>query len=403
MTDSPTRQDWFFTFGSDHRLNGMPLSRRFVRIHGTSNEARALMVEHFGKGWAFQYASAEEAGVQRHDLTELRLEAAANGPAPAIVFCEYEGCDQDPEVMLPGGARMCRHHAVVSLLTGMRLSEARFACAEGGVEQVTPADPPKVTSEEDQKAHPDSIDPSCPDCVGFPCPEHQPLRAVERVVHQLDAGRALCGKRGVPGEWGPRHVWVSIHQGPVSAVNCPGCLLVRDRPGVVTALVGLARRALAWRSQGSRSKWTTSRSQALADEVDLMKERYPTFFEEFAADVQNAGAVVLDGPSGAQPELQVECSCGEIFAPMQCPRCERRHPPIVMAQRPMVWRAESGTYREVEPEEYTDAPPYKRTAELLRKFVLETHRLGGASIAAGMNEELVIDLVDAFEAEDLEQ
>ena len=344
MTDSPTRQDWFFTFGFDHRLNGSPLSRRFVRIHGTEGEARQKMVEHFGTGWAFMYSTAEEAGVQRHDLTELRLEAAAN----ACPICRGTGKEPIVDDVGEPGFRWCECTA------------------------------------------------SVPKDAGTPEPKD------ERTVHQLDAGRALCGKRGFPGEWGPGHVWVSIQQGPVSAVNCPGCLLVRDRPGVVTALVGLARRALAWRSQGRRSKWTTARSQALADEVDLMKERYPTFFEEFAADVQNAGAVVLDGPSGAQPELQIECSCGEVFAPMQCPRCERRYPPIVMAHRPMVWHAESGTYREVEPEEYTDDPPYKRTAAALRKFAAAAKTIGYET-AAAVHPDLLDDALEAFEAEDLEQ
>jgi len=67
-------RDWFFTFGSGHELDGESLGRAFVRIHGTAREARRRMVARFGQKWSHQYASEEEAGVQRFGLIELKLE-----------------------------------------------------------------------------------------------------------------------------------------------------------------------------------------------------------------------------------------------------------------------------------------------------------------------------------------
>ena len=60
------RRDWYFTFGGAHAFpNG------FVKIHGTYGEARDQMVQWFGDKWAFQYPSAEEAGVERFNLKEV--------------------------------------------------------------------------------------------------------------------------------------------------------------------------------------------------------------------------------------------------------------------------------------------------------------------------------------------
>jgi len=60
-------QDWFFTFGccSYHHAN-------YIKIYGTYEEARDRMFELFGRHWAFQYASAEEAGVVEFALKELQ-------------------------------------------------------------------------------------------------------------------------------------------------------------------------------------------------------------------------------------------------------------------------------------------------------------------------------------------
>lgn len=47
----------------------------------------------------------------------------------------------------------------------------------------------------------------------------------ENVVHLLQAGRALCGMKGVPGEWPDGHRWVSYYDEENAAeVNCMKCL-----------------------------------------------------------------------------------------------------------------------------------------------------------------------------------
>ena len=66
------RQDWIFTFGVGHESPGHGrLGHRFVRIHGTWNEARREMVRRHGQTWAFQYPSEEAAGVKKWQLIEL--------------------------------------------------------------------------------------------------------------------------------------------------------------------------------------------------------------------------------------------------------------------------------------------------------------------------------------------
>lgn len=64
-------RDWIFTFGFDHEEGGQPLKDRYVCIRGTYDDARAAMVRGFGRKWAFQYGSEEEAGVERYGLTKL--------------------------------------------------------------------------------------------------------------------------------------------------------------------------------------------------------------------------------------------------------------------------------------------------------------------------------------------
>lgn len=65
MSDETT-QDWFFTF-----CNGTPLRNHYIVLHGTYAEARDKMHNYFGSKWAFQYPSAEAAGVQRFNLIRL--------------------------------------------------------------------------------------------------------------------------------------------------------------------------------------------------------------------------------------------------------------------------------------------------------------------------------------------
>lgn len=62
-------RDYFFTFGAEIPA----LEHRFVKIHGTFMEARLRMLSIYSHRWCSQYASAEDAGVERYHLTELEL------------------------------------------------------------------------------------------------------------------------------------------------------------------------------------------------------------------------------------------------------------------------------------------------------------------------------------------
>jgi len=60
--------DWIFTFG-----HGQQHFKCYCVIHGTFISAREKMFEHFGPKWCFQYTSKEAAGVDKWNLTELKL------------------------------------------------------------------------------------------------------------------------------------------------------------------------------------------------------------------------------------------------------------------------------------------------------------------------------------------
>ncbi len=69
---SDQRQWWYFTFGYGQKHSG-----HYVKFHGTYNEARCAMFEHYGDKWAFQYSEdawleAVNSGVARE--TELKEE-----------------------------------------------------------------------------------------------------------------------------------------------------------------------------------------------------------------------------------------------------------------------------------------------------------------------------------------
>lgn len=60
------KQDWYFTFGFGHEYpNG------YTVINGTYYEAREEMIRRFGRKWAMQYESAEEAGVEKYGLKKI--------------------------------------------------------------------------------------------------------------------------------------------------------------------------------------------------------------------------------------------------------------------------------------------------------------------------------------------
>lgn len=75
-------RSYFFTFGFDHvhPTTSEPLGGKYMEIVAPSPEkARQLMFRLFGVRWAFQYDSAEKAGVQKYGLTRLEILRAEKG------------------------------------------------------------------------------------------------------------------------------------------------------------------------------------------------------------------------------------------------------------------------------------------------------------------------------------
>lgn len=61
-----------FGFGHKHPTTGESLKNKFVEIIApTSNHCRVVMLNHFGRQWAFEYKTREDAGVNEYNLTEL--------------------------------------------------------------------------------------------------------------------------------------------------------------------------------------------------------------------------------------------------------------------------------------------------------------------------------------------
>lgn len=78
---SDEQHDWFFTFGMNHLHpeTGQSLGNSYIRVHGTFESARTAIVNVFWTAWCWQYASADEAGVERFGLTEVPLPIATGG------------------------------------------------------------------------------------------------------------------------------------------------------------------------------------------------------------------------------------------------------------------------------------------------------------------------------------
>jgi hypothetical protein len=60
-------KDWYFTFGC-----GQPHEGHYHKITGTFEGARQKMFERFKNKWSMQYKSAEDAGITRWNLKELK-------------------------------------------------------------------------------------------------------------------------------------------------------------------------------------------------------------------------------------------------------------------------------------------------------------------------------------------
>lgn len=60
------RKPWYFTFGFGHRQQDC-----YTIFYGTAKEAHEKMMMKHGPKWSHQYSSAEAAGVNEFNLTEI--------------------------------------------------------------------------------------------------------------------------------------------------------------------------------------------------------------------------------------------------------------------------------------------------------------------------------------------
>jgi len=72
--------DWYFTFGHGQKNAGC-----YVKIRGTLMGTRQTMFRHFGEKWSQQYPGAEEAGVNRWNLSEIPLPPIRKKPEPILL------------------------------------------------------------------------------------------------------------------------------------------------------------------------------------------------------------------------------------------------------------------------------------------------------------------------------
>lgn len=110
LVTAEDEQVWYFTFGGDHThpVTGESLRRAYVMLHGAEDSTRDAMFAVFGNRWAFQYSTAEQAGVDRYNLREVALQPgragawAHCGPKPDGGWtCSPTDCDRPAECLLP--------------------------------------------------------------------------------------------------------------------------------------------------------------------------------------------------------------------------------------------------------------------------------------------------------------
>jgi hypothetical protein len=269
--EGPERErDWFFTFGPAHHYPGkpeQPLVRSFVRFRGTYMSARMQMIDVFDGKWAFQYESAQAAGVDEHGLTEVHplvgpvaepaIEGFADAVASAYTPPRYaRALDLVPDDLREAyctDATVHAHfacalneghsldHTLIQLVLALLAEKATLTAA---VLDYAKSAPPPVLHFEG------------PPPVWLHNPKGEALTAelrAEKLHAPPGGGHAVPTGRGVS--------WL-----PARSID--------DLLGAV----------LAWRAQGRKSKWTTAASRHLADVADRLRERYPDLCEAFTAE-----------------------------------------------------------------------------------------------------------------------
>lgn len=77
------KKTYFFTFGQAHKDRaGNSLANCYTTIEAEHrDEARQIMFSRYGRQWAFQYQSAETAGVYKYNLKHIDFEElSVRGP-----------------------------------------------------------------------------------------------------------------------------------------------------------------------------------------------------------------------------------------------------------------------------------------------------------------------------------
>jgi len=265
------------------------------------------------------------------------------------------------------------------------------------------------------------------------------------VVHILHEGWSLCGKPGLPGDWGPGHKWVARDtdaHGERSEANCPGCLagyqVWKTDPdrlpeyvdeqraahaeravapeklalGGLFAAEGreLLRALFAWRGQGSITRWKTKPSRKLAHLADRLAREYPgTTAELQAAGHQDAIESVLRAEQAlttrkgrARELMRVR---DELASLTQLVESLAEHASEDAEDEPSIFsrgvaRIASGSTLSPGDLVKLEPTPLPRTRDLLRQLAEKWRREPSAEPP---DLELLNAIVDAFEEEDLRE
>lgn len=113
-------RDWYFTFGVGRRFGGR---NGYVKINGTYDVARQSMIAMFDYDWSHQYASADDAGVDRFNLVEV--DCVTGEPFTPI---ESSQPSQPRYVPAMDGDEFLWQHECEYILVDVAMPEVCIAC-----------------------------------------------------------------------------------------------------------------------------------------------------------------------------------------------------------------------------------------------------------------------------------
>lgn|SRR5690606_20864485 len=124
---SPLERTWYFTFGVGHvhPRTGASLANHYTTVTATSPDAaRERMMRIFGNRWAFQYESAEKAGVERFGLKYVPCVSYSPGELLPPTGAEHALCTWRLQTIrvfehldAPASHQVVPHHPTVAELT----------------------------------------------------------------------------------------------------------------------------------------------------------------------------------------------------------------------------------------------------------------------------------------------